>query len=174
MQDRGYGLPRTPLPGSSVNKGKKKGWGTTLRPSPAITTPLAQPQRTSAPSSAPGRYLSVTITRDGLRAAGHTRRCTIVAAICLHAHFCRTAIATRSAGPVAATRAHTALAAFDRLDATAFFPGVRAERFAPWSGIGRARTSGLGLPRCHTQPSCSQRARGGQLQRPAPRDGPVG
>ncbi len=32
MQDHGYGLPRRPLPGTSVNKGIKKGRGVVPRP----------------------------------------------------------------------------------------------------------------------------------------------
>jgi hypothetical protein len=35
MQDAGYGLPRTPLPGTWVNRGKEKGRGKEKCPGPA-------------------------------------------------------------------------------------------------------------------------------------------
>src|SRR5215212_203097 len=133
--------------------------------------------RASAPSTAPRhrRWHIVAITWAALAAQPHTPR-LLTTARRLHAHLPAAALRTRGARLTVTTGVHTALLARNRPDAEAYFPGVLASPFAAadgWPTAG-ARRSRLGLPRCRTQPRRSQRARGGQLQRPAPRDSPAG
>jgi hypothetical protein len=162
MQNPGCDIPRILLLGTSVNKGKEKG-RTTRMPRPLLS--LAQPQRDLAPTSADGHCIWA-ITWARLSAPGDTRR-SRTAAISPHADFSVATIAVRIAGPTAATRVYAYPSARDRPCAEAFFVCVPAAPVAPCTTT-RARRCSLGLPRCHTQPRSSQRARGGQLERPAP------